>query len=203
MADKETEGRPEDAVKDTQPPAEEGQATEAELSAALSKALEEAAAAEVRAKQWEDQAAALEAKLQLAVNQYSRLQADFDNFRRRTRNEQAEAKEKVTAEVVEQFLPVLDSFDLALGYMKKDGAGAAYAEGFDMLRRQLEKILAGFGVEEIPALGAVFDPHVHEAVMQAPAPDKEDDTVAMVFQKGYRMKDRVIRPAKVQVVHNG
>lgn len=203
MADKETEGRPEDAVKDTQPPAEEGQATEAELSAALSKALEEAAAAEVRAKQWEDQAAALEAKLQLAVNQYSRLQADFDNFRRRTRNEQAEAKEKVTAEVVEQFLPVLDSFDLALGHMKKDGAGAAYAEGFDMLRRQLEKILAGFGVEEIPALGAVFDPHVHEAVMQAPAPDKEDDTVAMVFQKGYRMKDRVIRPAKVQVVHNG
>lgn len=203
MADKETEGRPEDAVKDTQSPAEEGQATEAELSAALSKALEEAAAAEVRAKQWEDQAAALEAKLQLAVNQYSRLQADFDNFRRRTRNEQAEAKEKVTAEVVEQFLPVLDSFDLALVHMKKDGAGAAYAEGFDMLRRQLEKILAGFGVEEIPALGAVFDPHVHEAVMQAPAPDKEDDTVAMVFQKGYRMKDRVIRPAKVQVVHNG
>lgn len=58
-------------------------------------------------------------------------------------------------------------------------------------------------MEEIAAEGAPFDPHFHEAVMQVPAPDKEDDTVAAVFQKGYAMKDRVIRPAKVQVVHNG
>ena len=56
---------------------------------------------------------------------------------------------------------------------------------------------------EIQAEGAAFDPHFHEAVMQIPAEDKEDDTVAMVLQKGYVMKDRVIRPAKVQVVHNG
>lgn len=181
---------------------EETRTTE-ELSAALSKALEAEAAAEVRAKELEEKGAALEGKLALAVNQYSRLQADFDNFRRRTRNEQTEAKDKMTAEVVAEFLPVLDSFDLALGHMKKDEAGAAYVEGFVMLRRQLEKILTGLGVEEIPAEGAIFDPHFHEAVMQAPVPGKEDDTIAMVFQKGYQMKDRVIRPAKVQVVHNG
>ena len=139
----------------------------------------------------------------LAVKQYDRLQGDFDNFRRRTRNEQAEAKEKFTADVVKEFLPVLDNFDRALSHMEKDAAGAAYVQGFSMLKKQLEKVLTDFGVTEIEAQGQHFDPHFHEAVMQAAADDLEDDTVSMVFQKGYMLKDYVIRPAKVQVVHNG
>lgn len=198
MDEKETRTGPAEAA-----PPEEEMTTETDLSAALSKAVEAEAAAEARAKEMEDKAAGLEAKLSLAVQQYGRLQADFDNFRRRTRNEQAESKEKMTADVVKEFLPVLDNFDLALSHMTKDSAGEAYAKGFAMLQKQMEKVLADFGVEEIAAEGAPFDPHVHEAVMQAPAPGKEDDTVAAVFQKGYRLKDRVIRPAKVQVVHNG
>ncbi len=202
MEEQEKKARPaEDAEKEA-PPAE-GAGTDADLSAALSKAIEAEAAAEARAKELEDKAAGLEGKLALAVRQYDRLQGDFDNFRRRTRTEQAEAKDKTTAEVVKEFLPVLDNFDLALSHMEKDEAGVAYVKGFVMLKKQMEKVLEGFGVTEIEAAGAPFDPHVHEAVMQVPAPDKEDDTVAMVFQKGYRMGDRVIRPAKVQVVHNG
>lgn len=176
---------------------------EADLSAALSKALEAEAAAEAKAKALEDKAAGLEAKLAAAVRQYDRLQGDFDNFRRRTRAEQAEAKEKDTADTVKEFLPVLDNFDRALAHMAKDAGGTAYVQGFEMLKKQLEKVLEGFGVTEIQAEGAAFDPHFHEAVMQIPAEDKEDDTVAMVLQKGYVMNDRVIRPAKVQVVHNG
>ena len=201
MEEKETRVSPEDVQQDV-PPAEETKADEA-LSDALSKALEAEAAAEARAKELEDKAAGLEKKLALAVRQYGRLQGDFDNFRRRTRNEQAEAKDKMTADVVKEFLPVLDNFDLALAHMARDEAGAAYVKGFAMLQKQMEKVLTNLGVAEIAAEGAPFDPHFHEAVMQVPAPDKEDDTVAAVFQKGYAMKDRVIRPAKVQVVHNG
>lgn len=134
-----------------------------------SKALEAEAAAEARAKALEDKAAGLEEKLALAVRQYDRLQGDFDNFRRRTRNEQAEAKDKMTADVVKEFLPVLDNFDLALAHMAKDEAGAAYVKGFAMLQKQMEKVLTDLGVEEIAAEGAPFDPHFHEAVMQVPA----------------------------------
>lgn len=183
--------------------AKEAPPEEADLSAALSKALEAEAAAEAKGKALEDKAAGLEAKLAAAVRQYDRLQGDFDNFRRRTRAEQAEEKEKHTADTVKEFLPVLDNFDRALAHMAKDAGGAAYVQGFEMLKKQLEKVLEGFGVTEIQAEGAAFDPHFHEAVMQIPAEDKEDDTVAMVLQKGYVMNDRVIRPAKVQVVHNG
>ncbi len=174
-----------------------------EMEKALANALSALAEAEKKAKEASDKAEALTAKLALADKQYVRLQADFDNFRRRTRNGEAAAKEKMTADVVKEFLPVLDNFDRALAHMSKDPAGAAYAEGFAMLQKQMQKVLADFGVTEIHAEGAHFDPHFHEAVMQAAADDKEDDTVSMVFQKGYMLKDYVIRPAKVQVVHNG
>ena len=106
---------------------------------------EEAAAAEAKGKALEDKAAGLEAKLAAAVRQYDRLQGDFDNFRRRTRAEQAEAKEKHTADTVKEFLPVLDNFDRALAHMAKDAGGAAYVQGFEMLKKQLEKVLEGAG----------------------------------------------------------
>lgn len=202
MAEEEKKTRPAEETPEGVPAGAQDAQTETDLSAALSKAIEAEAAAEARAKELEDKAAGLEAKLSLAVQQYSRLQADFDNFRRRTRAGEAEAKDRMTADIVKEFLPVLDNFGLALAHMSKDEAGAAYVKGFEMLRKQLEKVIADLGVTEIAAEGAAFDPHFHEAVMQAPAPDKEDDTVAMVFQKGYVLKDRVIRPAKVQVVHN-
>lgn len=168
----------------------------------LLKALEAEAAAEKKAAELSQKLSETEARLALAVKQQERLQADFDNFRRRTRNEAATAKESMTADIAGNFLPVLDNFHLALTHMQKDAAGAPYAKGFEMLQKQLEKILADLGIEEIAAEGTAFDPRFHEAVMQAPAEGKDDDTVAMVFQKGYHLGDRVIRPAKVQVVKN-
>ncbi len=176
---------------------------ESDLSEALTKALEGEAAAEKRAMALQNEKEAAESKLSLVISQQVRLQQDFDNFRARTRKEGAEAKDKVTAEVAKAFLPVIDNCERALSHMEKDPAGAAYTEGFELLHRQLLKVLSDLGVEEIPAEGAVFDPHIHEAVMQVPSPDLPDETVGAVFQKGYRLKEIVLRPAKVQVVNNG
>lgn len=174
-----------------------------DLAAALAAAIEGEAAAEKRAMTLQNEKEAAESKLSLVISQQVRLQQDFDNFRTRSRKEQAEAKDKVTAEVAASFLPVVDNCERALAHMEKDPAGAAYAEGFELLHRQLLKVLVDLGVEEIAAQGETFDPHVHEAVMQIPSPDLPDETVGAVFQKGYRLKEIILRPAKVQVVNNG
>ena len=86
--------------------------------------------------------------------------------------------------------------------MKKEEGSEAYAKGFELLQKQLLKIMNDFGVTEMEAQGKPFDPHFHEAVMMVEADDKEDETVAAVFQKGYMYKDTVLRPARVQVVKN-
>ena len=106
------------------------------------------------------------------------------------------------AETLKSFLPVLDNFELALAHMKKDESGEAYIQGFELLQKQLVKIMTDYGISEIEAAGQKFDPHFHEAVMMVESNDKEDETVLAVFQKGYMYKDTVLRPAKVQVVHN-
>ena len=160
----------------------------------------QAAVAEAKAK---EAAEKLEEQTKKDLNDYMRLQADFDNFRRRTRENDAKAADIYKAETLKSFLPVLDNFELALAHMKKDESGEAYIQGFELLQKQLVKIMTDYGISEIEAAGQKFDPHFHEAVMMLPADDKEDETISMVFQKGYLYKDNVLRVAKVQVVHNG
>lgn len=185
----------EETVVDT-PGAEET----ADPVAALAEALTLKEEAEKKVLSLENEKEALLAKLSVAIGQQQRLQQDFDNFRTRTRAEQAEAKDKMTAEVAKEFLPVVDNCERALSHLEKDTAGAAYVEGFALLHKQLLKVLADLGVEEIAAEGATFDPHIHEAVMQVPSADLPEETVAAVLQKGYKLKEIVLRPAKVQVV---
>ena len=194
----------EETEKKEQPEAEEvidtpGEET-ADPVAALAEALTLKEEAEKKVLSLENEKEALLAKLSVAIGQQQRLQQDFDNFRTRTRAEQAEAKDQMTAEVAKEFLPVVDNCERALSHMEKDPAGAAYVEGFALLHKQLLKVLADLGVEEIAAEGAVFDPHIHEAVMQVPSADLPEETVAAVLQKGYKLKEIVLRPAKVQVV---
>ena len=86
--------------------------------------------------------------------------------------------------------------------MKKDGSGEAYLKGFELLQKQMVKIMNDFGVKEIEAKGKPFDPHFHESVMMVASDEMDDETIALVFQKGYLYKDTVLRPAKVQVVKN-
>ena len=190
--------KPEDA------PAEEKAETIEEPTAEdLKKQVEfltkQAAVAEAKAK---EAAEKLEEQTKKDLNDYMRLQADFDNFRRRTRENDAKAADIYKAETLKSFLPVLDNFELALSHMKKDESGEAYIQGFELLQKQLVKIMTDYGISEIEAAGQKFDPHFHEAVMMVESNDKEDETVLAVFQKGYMYKDTVLRPAKVQVVHN-
>lgn len=162
----------------------------------------QAAEAQKKIKEEEEKAKAQEEKLQTSLSQYVRLQADFDNFRRRTRENESKAAGTYEAATLKAFLPVLDNFELALDHMKKDASGAAYIKGFELLQKQFIKIMDDFGVKEIESKGKIFDPHFHEAVMMVESDEMDDETISMVFQKGYMYKDTVLRPAKVQVVKN-
>ena len=141
-------------------------------------------------------------KSEYYINLAKRVQADFDNYRRRTREEQARLSTTVTGDVLKKFLPVLDNIDRALAHMEKDKNAGPYLEGFNLLKKGLEKVLADFGVKEMDAQGKAFDPHFHEALMEIQSDDVDKDTVSAVLQKGYMMGDAVLRPAKVQVAHN-
>lgn len=143
-----------------------------------------------------------ENRLQVSINQNIRLQADFDNFRRRTRENEEKINEKIEMKVLKQFLSIVDNCELALNHMRKDSEATAYLEGYELLYKQLLKVLSDFGVSEIEASEKPFDPHFHEAVMQITSDKLDSDHVAGVFQKGYMYKDKVLRPSKVQVVQN-
>ncbi len=143
----------------------------------------------------------MNAKLESASNQYARLQADFDNYRRRTKEEQARLSKTVTASIIKKFLPVLDNLDRALAHMSKDENAGPYLEGFQLMEKVFNKVMQEFGLVEIDAQGKPFDPYYHEALMEIQSDDVEEDTVVAVLQKGYMIGEEVLRPSKVQVAH--
>ena len=143
----------------------------------------------------------MNAKLESASNQYARLQADCDNYRRRTKEEQARLSKTVTASIIKKFLPVLDNLDRALAHMSKDENAGPYLEGFQLMEKVFNKVMQEFGLVEIDAQGKPFDPYYHEALMEIQSDDVEEDTVAAVLQKGYMIGEEVLRPSKVQVAH--
>ncbi len=141
----------------------------------------------------------LKSKLEEADNRYLRLQADFDNFRRRTRLDQ-EAAEKYRAQnVVTDLLSVLDNFERALQIEADNEQTKSLLQGMDMVYRGLLEALKKEGLEPIEAVGKEFDPHQHHAVMQGEDGNFGPNTVIEEFQKGYLLKDRVIRPSMVKV----
>jgi molecular chaperone GrpE len=141
----------------------------------------------------------LKAKLEEADNRNLRLQADFDNFRRRTRLDQ-EASEKYRAQkLITHLLPALDNFERAIQMEAENEHTKALLQGMDMVYRGLLEALKKEGVEVIEAVGKEFDPHLHQAVMQGEDGNYGSNIVTAEFQKGYLLKDRVIRPSMVQV----
>ena len=130
-----------------------------------------------------------------------RLQADFDNFRRRTRQEKEELSGVVTERIVAEFLPVVDNFSRALGSAAPEGGN--FLAGVEMIYRQLTGVMEGLGVEPISAVGELFDPVRHEAVMRVEDSNQPDGTVVEELQKGYSLRGKVIRPSMVKVVNNG
>jgi molecular chaperone GrpE len=140
-----------------------------------------------------------ESKLAEASNRYLRLQADFDNFRRRTRLD-FEASEKYRAQsIITELLPVIDNFERALQTEVDQEQAKSLQQGMEMVYRLLLDALKKEGAEPIEAVGKEFDPHLHQAVMQVEAEGTESGIVLEEFQKGYKLKDRVIRPAMVKV----
>jgi molecular chaperone GrpE len=143
--------------------------------------------------------AELEAKIKEMENRYLRLYADFENFRRRTRQEM-EAAEKYRAQsLVSDLLPALDNFERALKIETENEQAKSILQGMEMVYRSILDALKKEGVEVIEAVGRPFDPHLHQAVMQVEDSNYEPNTVVEEFQKGYKLKDRVIRPSMVKV----
>jgi len=143
--------------------------------------------------------AELQGKLDEAENRYLRLQADFDNFRRRSRIE-LEASAKYRAQsIITDLLPAIDNFERALKMDVDNEQAKSLKQGVEMVYRSLLDALKNEGVEVIEAVGKEFDPHLHQAVMQAEDENFGPNIVVEEFQKGYMLKDRIIRPAMVKV----
>jgi molecular chaperone GrpE len=132
-----------------------------------------------------------------------RLQADFDNFRRRVQKERDELTDLVTETVICKFLPVVDNLTRAVANAKTAQAGEAQLlTGLEMINRQMEDVLTKLQVTPISCIGEKFDPQKHEAMMQVQDKNKEDETIVEEFQKGYQLKERIVRPSMVIVVKN-
>lgn len=201
-----TENKEKNEIHVSESPGEENiQTSESKHSEGLEKEAvslkEEVEKAEKAMRELRDKKEEAESKLATSLSQYIRLQADFDNFRRRTRENESKMTDIVRADTLKAFLPVIDNFEMALVQIKKSDPGDAFIQGVEMLVKQFVKTLNDFGVTEIEAQGKPFDPYFHEAVMQIVSEDLEDDTVAVVLKKGYMYKDTVLRPASVQVSH--
>ena len=125
-----------------------------------------------------------------------RMQADFDNYRKRNNEQMKHNKEDGIVDVVEKLLPVLDNVNIAILMIQDEKV----AEGVKMIYRQIVEVMGAFGITEIPALGEQFDPNLHNAVQQVKVKDSSKvNMVVEVLQKGYRMGDRVIRHSVVTV----
>ena len=142
------------------------------------------------------QIADMEDALAEAKDQYLRLMAEYDNFRKRTAREKTETYQNASVSCVLNILPVIDSFERSLEFECSD---ENFKNGMTMIFGQLKEFLTKMNVTEIEALGAEFDPNIHNAIQQLDGTDYESNHVCQVFQKGYMLGDKLIRPAMVAV----
>ncbi|KUP23861.1 molecular chaperone GrpE [Paenibacillus sp. DMB5] len=128
-----------------------------------------------------------------------RVQADFDNFRRRTQKEKEELAQYATSKLVTELLPVLDNFERALVTAPGSAESEAFTKGINMIFRQLEGVLKSEGLTAMETVGQPFNPEYHQAIMQVESEEHEEGIVTEEVQKGYLLKDKVLRPAMVKV----
>ena len=200
---KEQSKKDEEKLKEMQKEIDEATTDEAEAAdddAAAADVPEAAEATVETAEDFEKRIAELQAALDEKDNKLKRLQADFENFRRRTSKERVEIGDVVTQELLKSLLPIVDNFDRAMATEQQDGA--AFQKGVEMIYTQLGETLKNAGLEYIETAGKKFDPNFHQAVMRVENPDREVDTIAQELQRGYMAKGKAIRPSMVQVVSN-
>jgi len=141
----------------------------------------------------------LKAERDQLLDRLARSQAEFENARKRAERERVEFRDYATGSVVEQFLPVLDNFELAL---KSSGTAAQLRHGVELIVKQMEEILGKMQVSPIAAVGEAFDPRMHEALGSVDRDDLPDQHVAEEIRRGYKLRERLLRPAMVRVAHN-
>ena len=141
----------------------------------------------------------LKAELAAANDRNLRLMAEFDNYRRRTAKEQLELIETTNGKLLEKLSEVQDNFERAFASENKAQDLEAFEKGMQMIYNQFAKILTDAGLEQIDPTGAEFDPNMHEALMQQPSETVPEGHVVTVFQKGYKLKNKILKTAKVIV----
>jgi molecular chaperone GrpE len=141
----------------------------------------------------------LKAERDSLLDRLARAQAEFDNARKRASKEQQDFRDYAAADSIKPLLPVLDSFERALQVKSEPGD---FRSGVELIYKQLQDALAKLGVRAIPAKGEPFDPHVHEAIEMVETSDAADHEVIEELQRGYKFKDRLLRPAMVRVAKN-
>ncbi len=141
----------------------------------------------------------LKAERDRLLDRLARLQAEFENARKRAERERAEYREYATGSVAEQFLTVLDNLELAL---KAKGSAEQLRSGVSLIMKQMEEILEKMQVKVVPTVGEEFDPRFHEALGTVERDDLPDQHVAEEIRRGYKIRERLLRPALVRVAHN-
>jgi molecular chaperone GrpE len=133
------------------------------------------------------------------TDRLARLHAEFDNARKRETRERADFRDFAIAGAIEQFLPVLDNFNLAL---KSGGSAEQLRQGVELIVKQMEEVLRSLNVLPVESVGAHFDPRVHEALESVERQDVPDHQVIDEVRRGYRIKERLLRPALVRIASN-
>lgn len=141
----------------------------------------------------------LKAERDTLLDRLARMQAEFENARRRAAKEQQDFRDFATVDAIKPLLPVIDNFERAL---QAKSEPADFRAGVELIYKQLQDVLAKLGVRPVAAKGEQFDPHVHEAIEMVETPDAADHEVLEEWQRGYKFKDRLLRPAMVKVAKN-
>jgi molecular chaperone GrpE len=153
-----------------------------------------------RAESAEKSAVAFEDTLKSTKDQFVRLTADFENFRKRSQSEQEDLKTKVRGDTLLELLPLIDNFDLAKQQLKVETEGEErIASAYDGLYKQMVELFRGLGLEVTPGVGSEFDPEIHEAIMREHSDEFDEGIVSEEFRKGFSFKDRLLRAAMVKV----
>ncbi|WP_047151389.1 nucleotide exchange factor GrpE [Aneurinibacillus tyrosinisolvens] len=159
----------------------------------------EESAADARERELLAQIEQLTSEKEENYNKFVRAQADLQNFRARTNKEKEQLLAYSSQRVIEALLPAMDNFERALAASKDSQEAGSLIQGVEMVFRQLQQVLEQEGVTTLPGVGEPFDPNMHQAVMQEENSDYESGIIIEEFQKGYKLKDRVIRPSMVKV----
>jgi molecular chaperone GrpE len=135
------------------------------------------------------------------LNMLQRTAAEFDNYKKRTAKEMGSIYNDAAVDVVNAFLPVVDNIERAVQASSKETDSASLKEGIELVYRQFKEVMGKLGVEEIKSLGEIFDPNLHNAVMHVEDPEYDESVIIEEFQKGYILKDKVIRYSMVKVAN--